>query len=99
MSLVEGMFLVEACTEAHLISIIARDSAGREVSTGSAYYEYILRFTGAKAAPPSAELMQRGYLPVSLDSCTDTPCYRHYTTVYHWLIACQHQNQNWFDNQ
>jgi hypothetical protein len=87
MSLVEGMFLVEACTEAHLISIIARDSAGRKVSTGSAYYEYILGFTGlgftgAKAAPPSAELMQRGYLPVSLDSCTDTPCYRHYTTVY-----------------
>jgi hypothetical protein len=75
------MFLVEACTEVHLINIIARGSAGRKVSTGSTYYEYILRFTGAKAVPPRAELMQRGYLPVSLDSCTDTPRYRHYAML------------------
>lgn len=81
MSLVEGMFLGEACTEVHLINIITRERTGRKVSTGSAYYEYILRFTGAKAAPPRAELMQRGYLPVSLDSCTDTPGYRYYATV------------------
>jgi hypothetical protein len=53
------MFLGEACTVVHLINIITRERAGRKVSTGSAYYEYILRFTGA-------ELMQRGYLPVSL---------------------------------
>jgi hypothetical protein len=66
MSLVEGMFLGEACTVVHLINIITRDRAGQKVSTGSAYYAYILRFTGAKAAPPRAELMQRGYLPVSL---------------------------------
>ena len=81
MSLVEGMFLGEACTVVHLINTITQDRAGRKVSTGSAYYEYILGFTGANAAPPMAELMQRGYLPVSLDSGTDTPRYWHYTTV------------------
>jgi hypothetical protein len=66
MLLVESIFLGEACTVVHLINIITRDRAGQKVSTGSAYYAYILRFTGAKAAPPRAELMQRGYLPVSL---------------------------------
>jgi hypothetical protein len=64
MLLVESIFLGEACTVVHLINIITRDRAGQKVS--SAYYAYILRFTGAKAAPPRAELMQRGYLPVSL---------------------------------
>jgi hypothetical protein len=97
--LVEGTFLVEACTKVHLINIIARDSAGQQVSTGSAYCVCVLRSTGAKAAPPRTEPMQRVHLPVSLDSYTDTPHHRHYAAVYHWLIACQYQNQNWFDNQ
>ena len=60
------MFLGEACTVVLLIDIITRDRAGRKVSTGSAYNAYILRLTGAKAAPRRAELMQQGYLPVSL---------------------------------
>jgi hypothetical protein len=74
--------LIEACTEVHLINIIARDNAGRKVSTGSAYCVCVLRSTGAKAAP-RAEPMQRGHLPVSLDSYTDTPHHRHYAAVYH----------------
>lgn len=52
MLLVEGMYLVEVCTEVHLINTISR-----------AYCMCVLRFIGVKAAPTRPEAV---YLPVSL---------------------------------